>query len=262
VGNAVKGSGLKDRLERVKQFTGFSDAIYAEACVTVHQFDIGLDILLVNQTRQTLQNVSLELQTSGDLKLIEIPETVILSARQTTRLSASIKVSSTETGVIFGNIIYDTTGASSDKNVIVLKSIHMDIIDYIHPAQLSNGKFSSMWAEFEWENKVPVNTNFTNAEEYLDHIIQITNMKCLTPPSGLSNNSSGGQFLAANLYARSVFGEDALINISVESRTEASGPKLGGYIRIRSKTQGIALSLGDKINSDQRRKLKAKETAI
>jgi hypothetical protein len=43
--------------------------------------------------------------------------------------------------------------------------------------------------------------------------------------------------LAANLYARSVFGEDALVNISVERKDEGD-VKLSGYIRIRSKTQG------------------------
>jgi hypothetical protein len=48
-------------------------------------------------------------------------------------------------------------------------------------------------------------------------------------------------FLAANLYAKSVFGEDALVNISIEKQLDG---KLSGYIRIRSKTQGIALSLG------------------
>lgn len=58
-------------------------------------------------------------------------------------------------------------------------------------------------------------------------------------------------FLAANLYARSVFGEDALVNLSVEKKEDADG-KLSGYIRIRSKTQGIALSLGDRITSVQR----------
>ncbi len=58
-------------------------------------------------------------------------------------------------------------------------------------------------------------------------------------------------FLAANLYARSVFGEDALVNVSVEKKDDGEG-KLTGYIRIRSKTQGIALSLGDRITTVQR----------
>jgi coatomer subunit beta len=55
--------------------------------------------------------------------------------------------------------------------------------------------------------------------------------------------------LAANLYAKSVFGEDALVNVSIEKQPDG---KLGGYIRIRSKTQGIALSLGDKITLKQK----------
>lgn len=58
----------------------------------------------------------------------------------------------------------------------------------------------------------------------------------------MTTGTSG--YLAANLYAKSVFGEDALVNLSVEKQADG---KLAGYIRIRSKTQGIALSLGDKI---------------
>jgi len=43
-------------------------------------------------------------------------------------------------------------------------------------------------------------------------------------------------------------GEDALANLSIE---KADGV-LQGHVRIRSKTQGIALSLGDKITLLQR----------
>lgn len=40
-------------------------------------------------------------------------------------------------------------------------------------------------------------------------------------------------------------GEDALANLSIE-KVEETG-QIQGHVRIRSKTQGIALSLGDKI---------------
>lgn len=56
------------------------------------------------------------------------------------------------------------------------------------------------------------------------------------------------------LIVNSVFGEDALVNVSVEKKDDNNG-KLAGYIRIRSKTQGIALSLGDRITSVQRAEL-------
>lgn len=45
--------------------TGFSDPVYAEAYVHVNQYDIVLDVLVVNQTSDTLQNCTLELATLG-----------------------------------------------------------------------------------------------------------------------------------------------------------------------------------------------------
>ena len=70
---------------------------------------------------------------------------------------------------------------------------------------------------------------------------------------GAASRALGGAsvFLAANLYARSIFGEDALVNLSVEKKDDGD-QRLIGYIRIRSKTQGIALSLGDRITAVQR----------
>merc|ERR1712232_496381 len=94
---------------------------------------------------------------------------------------------------------------------------------------------------------VAISTSITELIEFLDHIVKSTNMSCLTP----HDEKEKGSFLAANLYARSVFGEDALVNVSVEKKDDNDG-KLAGYIRIRSKTQGIALSLGDRITSVQR----------
>ena len=101
---------------------------------------------------------------------------------------------------------------------------------------------------------------FRNPRDYLQHVMKATNMSCLTPEGATSGECD---FLSANMYARSLFGksliwgfskhdnhmffflgEDALANLSIE-RTEAG--TITGHVRIRSKTQGIALSLGDKI---------------
>ena len=53
------------KLNKVTQLTGFSDPVYAEAYVNVNQYDIVLDVLIVNQTSDTLQNLTLELATLG-----------------------------------------------------------------------------------------------------------------------------------------------------------------------------------------------------
>jgi len=104
-------------------------------------------------------------------------------------------------------------------------------------------------------------------------------MKSLTPDKALSGECG---FMAANLYAKSIFGEDALANVSLILRVPQAPRHAGfkknslcrsvnlpfhpsnnncdisstGHIRIRAKSQGMALSLGDKINSSQKTRSK------
>ncbi|KAI9208285.1 adaptin N terminal region-domain-containing protein [Polychytrium aggregatum] len=244
-GQTERNEALVSKLNRIVQLTGFSDPVYAEAYVNVHQYDILLDVLIVNQTGETLQNLTLEFSTLGDLKLVERPSPQTIPPHGFHSIKANIKVSSTETGVIFGNIVYDGSSAL-DTHCVILNDIHIDIMDYINPAYCTETQFRSMWIEFEWENKVLVNTNITDLREYLNHIMKSTNMACLTPEHALSGDCG---FLAANLYARSIFGEDALANICLEQQDNV----ISGHIRIRSKTQGVALSLGDKITLSQKK---------
>merc|ERR1719383_256680 len=237
------------KLSKVTQLTGFSDPVYAEAYVNVNQYDIVLDVLIVNQTRDTLQNCTLELATLGDLKLVEKPQPIVLAPNDFANIKANVKVASTENGIIFGNIVYDVAGSTSDRNVVVLNDIHIDIMDYIVPASCTETEFRSMWAEFEWENKVSVNTTLTDLMSYLNSLLASTNMKCLTPDKALQGECG---FMAANLYAKSIFGEDALANVSLEKNVSKPEAPVTGHIRIRAKSQGMALSLGDKINQTQK----------
>lgn len=194
---------LSSKLSRVVQLTGFSDPVYVEAYVKVHQFDIVLDVLLVNQTTDTLQNLSVEFATLGDLKVVERPTTQNLGPHDFQNVQTTIKVSSTDTGVIFGNVVYD--GASStENNVVILNDVHVDIMDYIQPAVCSETQFRTMWTEFEWENKVNINSKAKSLREFLKQLMAATNMSCLTPEASLKGDC---QFLSANLYAKSVFGK-------------------------------------------------------
>ncbi|RKF63484.1 Coatomer subunit beta [Erysiphe neolycopersici] len=236
-GGDLAAEDLPSKLSRVVQLTGFSDPVYAEAYVKVHQFDIVLDVLLVNQTTETLQNLSVEFATLGDLKVIERPTTQNLGPHDFQNFQSTIKVSSTDTGVIFGNVVYD--GASStENNVVILNDVHVDIMDYIQPAVCTETQFRSMWTEFEWENKVNINSKAISLKDFLEQLMASTNMSCLTPKASMKGDC---QFLSANLYARSVFGEDALANLSIEQGEDGL---VTGFVRIRSRSQGLALSLG------------------
>jgi len=289
------GSALKDdsslfqqRLAKVQQMTGVADPVYVEAFLQVHQFDLVLELLVINRTNDTLQNVNVELSTHGDLKLVDRPPSVTLAAGQQTTLHASIKVQSTETGIIFGYVTYDKRSAA-DKECLVLNEMHIDLLDYIQRSWVGELAFRTMWSEFEWENKININTTITDVAVFLEHIMRNTNMtvvgKYAKPPPGIVAGTTGGtkgpqlnqavlvgeerddylesvknlttlkkltehsSFFAVNLYSKSIFGEDALANLSIEKMPDG---KLAGSVRIRSRTQGIALSLGDRITVVQR----------
>ncbi|WWC73739.1 uncharacterized protein I206_107711 [Kwoniella pini CBS 10737] len=234
------------KLSRISQLTGFSDPVYAETVVTLSQYDIILDVLLVNTTNETMQNLTVDFATLGDLKLVERPAAVTLAPHGFHSLTATVKVSSTETGVIFGAITYSKQGASDSDVTIVMSDIHVDIMSFIKPNYVNEAQFRSMWTEFEWENKVAVQTSISDLRAYLDHLLKSTHMALLTPEAALSGDCD---FLSANLAAKSLFGEDALANASIERTEDGS---ITGHVRIRSKTQGIALSLGDKITLSQK----------
>ncbi|VDM33224.1 unnamed protein product [Hydatigera taeniaeformis] len=248
-GDAYATSNLKKTafLSKVHQLTGFSDPVYAEAFVSVNQFDIALDVLLVNQTKDTLQNLTLELSTLGEHKLIEKPRPITLAAQDFANVCATIKVSSTENGIIFGNIVYDTRGSAGESNCIVLSDIRINILEYIQPATCSDADFRTMWSDFDWENKVTVSTQLTDLRTYLDQVTKITNFKCLTPPEALRGECN---YLCATLYARSIFGEHVLGNLCLEK--PADGAPVSGHVRIRAKTQGMAVTMGDKISTSQK----------
>ena len=71
-------------------------------------------------------------------------------------------------------------------------------------------------------------TVLTSAAAWLVHVFQAVSGDC--------------GFMAANLYAKSIFGEDVLANLSIEKPIVASGGGAGdatviGHVRIRAKSQ-------------------------
>ena len=247
--NTRTGGGTN--LSRVVSLTGFSDPIYAEANIQSHDYDLLMDVLVVNQTPDTLQNVTLELATLGDLKLCERPQSYTIGPLDSRRIKVSVKIVSCETGLIFGSVVYDVAGQASspDKNTVVLNEVHVDIVDYIYGAHCTDQEFRTEYSQDEWENRVAIRTDITDLHEYIKHLMAVTNMNCITSDLALEGDC---EFLSANLYAKSIFGEDALANVSIERVVKGDKAMLRGYCRLRSKSQGLALSLGDKITLKQK----------
>merc|ERR1712194_214167 len=78
----VDGLLFSERLAKVQQMTGLADPVYVEAFLQVHSFDLVLELLMINRTADTLQNVLVELSTQGDLKIVDRPASVTLAPGQ------------------------------------------------------------------------------------------------------------------------------------------------------------------------------------
>lgn len=255
--NISSQSPSNSSLKKIVQLTGFSDPVYAEAYVKNNQFDVVLDVLLVNQTKETLKNLHVQFATLGDLKIIDNPPKANVVPHGFHRLTVTVKVSSADTGVIFGNIIYD--GAhGEDARYVIMNDLHIDIMDYIKPATTDDENFRTMWNEFEWENKISVKSHLSSLHDYLDTLTKGTNMGILTPKESLGEKDC--RFLSCNLYAKSSFGEDALANLCIER--DPVTENIIGYVRIRSKGQGLALSLGDRVAMISKQTNKVKVTRV
>jgi len=76
------------------------------------------------------------------------------------------------------------------------------------------------------------------------HFAESLNVKLMTKVSDAETESG---FLVANFYTKSKFEEDCLINVSIEKASPQDGGRITGLIRMRAKTEGMALCVGEKI---------------
>jgi coatomer subunit beta len=250
------------KLNKVVQLTGFSDPVYAETYVHVSGKEIYLDMLLVNQTEETLQGVSVELSCAGDLKLVEKPTPLTLPPFGFTTGKAVFRVTATNHGQIFGCISFLSGATGLDAETVILGEVRIDVLEYIHAASIEEPCFRDAWVLLEWENKISIKVPMRRPgcwEEglrgFLKYIAEAGHLTPITPNAG--QDGPEATFLACNLYAKSIFDEEILANVCLESRGAVgeNGEKgetaswITGHLRLRSRTQGLAIAFGDKLNA-------------
>lgn len=168
----------------------------------------------MNRTNKTLPNINFELMTQGNLKVVEKPIPITLRADSSATIKASLKVSSTDNGVIFGYLTYDSANGT-EPVMLNINEIQIDFINDLLPASCSELEFKKKWAEYEWENKVQVNTTITELREFVEHFSTSLNISIMTKLEE-GDSQSDNSFLVANFYTKSKFEEDCLLNMSIE----------------------------------------------
>jgi len=152
--------------------------------------------------------------TQGNLKVVEKPVPLTLRSESTAMIKASLKVSSTDSGLIYGYLSYDSA-TGNEPYILNINEIQIDFINDLLQAECTELEFKKKWAEYEWENKVQVNTTITDLKEFVDHFAKSLNVSLMTKLED-SDNQASNSFLVANFYTKSKFEEDCLLNMSVE----------------------------------------------
>lgn len=240
---------LTSRLDRVFQLTGFSDAIFAEAYIDIDGLDVVLDIILVNQGEDTLRNICLEFISSGGYRSLFKPSGGgTLGPFGFANVKAIIHIQSAEQGVLQGCISYDAK-AISMPSYQMLNAISLDVWYFLKPAICSDAQFSVDWRILEWENKIHIKSKSDTFSQTIRDLCKLTNFKCISPSENELDLSDSSDIFSANLFAKSKFEDDVLANVSLEKLCNPDEPVIvTGHIRIRSKSNGLAFILGNKIS--------------
>jgi coatomer subunit beta len=169
----------EDTLPTIHQLTGYTvinhsifkqkDPLYAEAFLQYHQYNIIMNVIAINRTNKTLQNVHLEVFSKGiiyytilyfykeELKLVEKASQVNIGPFEKKTMKIVFRASATEEGFIFGYLMY-SSASGNVPHIIPLDHIRLTFLDIIHPTYINEQNFKKMWSEFIWENKL----NFTS----------------------------------------------------------------------------------------------------
>lgn len=221
-----------------QQLTGHNGPLYAEAAIQFSHFSIIITILLINMTDKTVQNAILEMYSKEDIKLCEKPPAVNIPPKKTITQRVVFKSISTEEAYIYGYYTLNAQGVSI--STIPLNRIRLEFLE-ISSDSISENTFKKMWVELIWENKISQLHGGIGAYEFYIQFVKQYNFYTVT---NVKEEEKACKIFAVNLYGKSKFNEDLLVNVTMEELEEES---LRVTYKMRSKTRSLALSLGDLI---------------
>lgn len=163
---------LISRLRTLVQLTGYFDPIYAETFVTVRNYDVFFDILLINNSSINLLNVQVEFFSNSEILVLEKAAVVNLKPGQSTTGRCHIKFAKSEFGSIFGSINYDNH-AGIEQAYLVTQEIRIDFLQFIEPVQISMSEFRRLWKVREHEQTLNRETTNTYMSGQLRNVADV-----------------------------------------------------------------------------------------
>jgi coatomer subunit beta len=189
-----------------------------------------------------LTNVLFEFTTVGQVSILQRNELLSLAPGGFGQFDLPVLISAGSCGTLFGAVSFDFAGAGgSDHQLLPLTPIEIDPFFCFEPRPIPQADFRKKWADSIWERKVDIQTDDGDLLHYLDSLAAKFKFFVITPREQLQVTAKSANFIAANLFTKSLFGEEVELNVS--AKIQGNG-KVAGFLRIRSPDEQLAFLFG------------------
>ena len=239
-GNNRETSNKKRRF--IEVLSGTEDPLFVESVVNIYTFDLSIEFTIKNRSKNSLQNVSLQLFVPKEFSVIEKPPVFSLEPNETVHVRSSVKFTKTINAYIFGQISFNNF--KGENSFMHLSGLFIELLS-TYKENISDLDFRKNWNDYTWEHNVMIVSRKKNFSQCINELIKGLKMTLVFPKT-LDMINDDYPFMVANLYAKTKLGENALVNISVE---KSKDNKIIGTCVIRSKTKDFMTGLGEKIKA-------------
>jgi coatomer subunit beta len=239
-GNNRETSNKKRRF--IEVLSGTEDPLFVESVVNIYTFDLSIEFTIKNRSKNSLQNVSLQLFVPKEFSVIEKPPVFSLEPNETVHVRSSVKFTKTINAYIFGQISFNNF--KGENSFMHLSGLFIELLS-TYKENISDLDFRKNWNDYTWEHNVMIVSRKNNFSQCINELIKGLKMTLVFPKT-LEMINDDYPFMVANLYAKTKLGENALVNISVE---KSKDNKIIGTCVIRSKTKDFMTGLGEKIKA-------------
>lgn len=174
----------------------------------------------------------IEMFIKEDVKLAERPPIFNLAPQQIKTIKLMFHASETQDGFLFGYLSFSSPSGNVP-HLIAFEHIPLNLLDTIVPEKIEESIFKKLWAELIWENRFNQTAKAESPYNFLISIKEKLKLEILTPLTQLDISSP---ILVANLFGKSKYGEELLINVALE-KLEDKGVKALIKIRCRSRVR-------------------------
>ena len=239
-GNNRETSNKKRRF--IEVLSGTEDPLFVESVVNIYTFDLSIEFTIKNRSKNSLQNVSLQLFVPKEFSVIEKPPVFSLEPNETVHVRSSVKFTKTINAYIFGQI--SLNNFKGENSFMHLSGLFIELLS-TYKENISDLDFRKNWNDYTWEHNVMIVSRKNSFSQCINELIKGLKMTLVFPKT-LEMINDDYPFMVANLYAKTKLGENALVNISVE---KSKDNKIIGTCVIRSKTKDFMTGLGEKIKA-------------